>query len=86
MCIKKIVGIFRAASGTPHPKNFTSAIIAAAGMSERFGGDVTKQMTSLRSIPLLIHTLKAYEEADCIHEIIIVAKINEMPVCGKALP
>ena len=78
MCIKKRVGIVRAVSGTPHTKNFTSAIIAAAGMSERFGGDVTKQMTSLRGVPLLIHTLRAYEEADCIHEIILVAKINEM--------
>lgn len=78
MCIKKIAGIFRAVSGTPHPKNYTSAIIAAAGMSERFGGDVTKQMTSIRGIPVLIHTLRAFEAADCIHEIIVVAKINEI--------
>ncbi|MBO5203044.1 MAG: 2-C-methyl-D-erythritol 4-phosphate cytidylyltransferase [Clostridia bacterium] len=79
MCIKKIVGVCRAISGTPHPKNYTSAIIAAAGLSERFGGDVTKQMTELRGMPLLIHTLKAFEETDCIHEIILVAKINEIP-------
>jgi 2-C-methyl-D-erythritol 4-phosphate cytidylyltransferase len=79
MCIKKVVGVLRAISGTPHPKNYTSAIIAAAGMSERFGGDVTKQMTELRGKPLLIHTLQAYEAADCIHEIIIVAKMNEIP-------
>ncbi len=79
MCIKKIVGSLRAVSGTPHPKNFTSAIIAAAGMSERFGGDVTKQMTDLCGSPLLIHTLRAYEEADCIHEIILVGKLNEIP-------
>ncbi len=79
MCIKKIVGSLRAVSGTPHPKNFTSAIIAAAGLSERFGGDITKQMTTLCGVPLLIHTLRAYEESDCIHEIIIVAKLNEIP-------
>ena len=79
MCIKKIVGSLRAVSGTPHPKNFTSAIIAAAGLSERFGGDVTKQMTTLCGVPLLIHTLRAYEQSDCIHEIIIVAKLNEIP-------
>lgn len=79
MCIKKVVGVLRAIAGTPHPKNYTSAIIAAAGMSERFGGDVTKQMTELRGKPLLIHTLQAYEAADCIHEIIIVAKMNEIP-------
>ena len=77
--LKKIVGALRAISGQDHPKNFTSAIIAAAGMSERFGGDVTKQMTSLCGAPLLAHTLRAYEEADCIHEIILVAKPNEIP-------
>lgn len=76
--IKKIVGSLRAVSGTPNPKNFTTAIIAAAGLSERFGGDVTKQMTTICDVPVLIHTLKAYEEAECIHEIIIVAKLNEM--------
>ena len=78
MCIKKITGALRAISGTPHPKNFTSAIIAAAGLSERFGGDVTKQMTEIRGVPVLIHTLKAFEQADCIHEIVVVAKLNEI--------
>ncbi len=79
MCIKKIVGILRAISGSPNPKNFTSAIIAAAGLSERFGGSVTKQMTELCGLPVLVHTIKAYEEADCIHEIIIVARHDEIP-------
>jgi 2-C-methyl-D-erythritol 4-phosphate cytidylyltransferase len=83
MCTKKIVAMLRAISGTPNPKNYTTAIIAAAGMSERFGGDVTKQMTSLCGDPLLIHTLRAYEQASCIHEIIIVAKLGEMPVWEK---
>jgi 2-C-methyl-D-erythritol 4-phosphate cytidylyltransferase len=81
--LNKIVGILRAISGSEHPKNFTSAIIAAAGMSERFGGDVTKQMTSLCGVPLLIHTLRAYEEADCIHEIVLVAKPCEIPAWEK---
>ena len=52
MCIKKFVGVLRAISGTPHPKNFTSTIIAAAGLSERFGGSVTKQMTERDSASL----------------------------------
>ena len=80
---KKIAGILRAVSGSPHPKNFTSAIIAAAGMSTRFGGDTTKQMTELCGMPILLHTLFAYQETDCIHEIIIVAKKDEIPVWEK---
>ena len=84
MCINKIVGALRAISGSPHPKNFTSVIIAAAGLSERFGGTETKQMTKLCGVPVLIHTLKAYESTECIHEIIIVAKENEVPFWEKA--
>ena len=79
MCIKKLVGVLRAISGSPHPKNYTSAIIAAAGLSERFGGEITKQMTELCGLPVLVHTVKAYQAAECIHEIIIVAKRNEIP-------
>ncbi len=78
MCIKKVVGVLRAISGSPNPKNFTSAIIAAAGLSERFGGTVTKQMTELCGLPVLVHTLKAYQECDLIHEIIIVARHDEI--------
>lgn len=78
MCIKKIAGVLRAISGSDHPKNFTSAVIAAAGSSVRFGGDTTKQMTELCGVPLIVHTLRAYERCDCIHEIIIVAKRDEV--------
>ena len=83
MCIKKITGVLRAISGSPHPKNFTSAIIAAAGMSERFGGDVTKQMTMLCGFPVLAHTIRAFQSCDCIHEIVIVAKRNEIATWEK---
>jgi 2-C-methyl-D-erythritol 4-phosphate cytidylyltransferase len=79
MFVKKVVGVLRAISGSPNPKNFTSAIIAAAGLSERFGGTETKQMTKLCGTPVLLHTLKAFENTECIHEIIIVAKENEIP-------
>lgn len=79
MCMKKIAGALRAISGSPHPKNFTSAIIAAAGLSERFGGVTTKQMTELCGSPVLLHTLRAFERCECIHEIIIVAKRSEIP-------
>ena len=86
MCFEKIAGVLRAVSGSPHPKNFTSAIIAAAGMSTRFGGDTTKQLTSVADMPLLLHTLLAYQNTECIHEIILVAKADEIPewerLCG----
>lgn len=78
MCVKKIAGVLRALSGSPHPKNFTSAIIAAAGLSERFGGETTKQMTQLCGDPVLVHTVRSYQMTECIHEIIIVARRHEI--------
>ncbi len=83
MNTNKVVAALRAVSGSPHPKHFTSAVIVAAGLSSRFGGTVTKQMTRLCGDPVLIHTVRAYEEADCIHEIVIVAKEDEIPVWQK---
>ena len=53
MCTKMIAAALRAITGTPHPKNFTSAVIVAAGLSERFGGSVTKQMSILMKLTLL---------------------------------
>jgi len=84
MCVKKIAGALRALSGSPHPKNFTSAIIAAGGSSERFCGELTKQMTPVCGIPMIVHTLLAFERTECIHEIIIVAK-KDVDGIGKII-
>ncbi len=78
MCLKKIAGIFRAISGSPHPKNFTSAIIAAGGNSQRFDGVLTKQMTPVCGVPLIVHTLLAFENTECIHEIVVCARRSEI--------
>ncbi len=78
MCLKKVAGILRAISGSDHPKNFTSAIIAAGGSSTRFDSVLTKQMTPVCGIPLIAHTLIAFQNTECIHEIIICAKKSEI--------
>ena len=50
-----------------------SAIIVAAGKGERMGGDETpKQFRLLANTPLIIHTLRRFEEAHTIGEIIVV--------------
>ena len=85
LCVKKIVGALRAIAGSEHPKNFTSAIIVAAGLSSRFGGSVTKQMTKICGVPVLVHTLKAYQETDCIDEIVIVAREDEIEAWKSAV-
>lgn len=80
MELKKIINVFRAVSGTTD-KHFTSAIIAAAGLSTRFGEN--KQSVTLLGVPVLIHTLRAYDASDCIDEIIIVTKKDDIELWRK---
>ena len=75
MKLKNIIEVVRAGLGTSD-KHFTSAIIAAAGSSTRFGEN--KQTQKILDVPVLIHTLRAYEASDCIDEIIIVTKKEDI--------
>lgn len=58
----------------------TSAVIVAAGDSTRMLG-LDKQFINLSGIPVLLRTIKAFEQAECISEIIVVTaeeKINKV--------
>lgn len=74
----KVAEIIRAARGKPSIKDFTSAIILAAGSSTRMGTDKTKQFIELDGIPVVARTVMQFEACSYIHEIIIVAKADEM--------
>ena len=54
--------------------NHTAAVILAAGSSTRMGKGVNKQLQPLRGIPVLAHTLMAYQRCALIREIIVVAR------------
>jgi 2-C-methyl-D-erythritol 4-phosphate cytidylyltransferase len=41
------------------------------------GGDVSKQMIMLDNIPVVARTIKAFDECECIDEIVVVAKQEE---------
>jgi len=56
---------------------FVSAIIVAAGNSTRMGKD--KQFLELCGIPVIVHTLKAFEKAYTINEIIVVTREESIP-------
>ena len=75
---KNIAGLLRALRGKPHPKNYTAAVIAAGGSSTRMGEGVSKQLLMLEGMPILAHTLKAYQECEEIDEIIVVGKEDEV--------
>jgi len=53
------------------------AIIVAAGRGTRAGGEGPKQFRALAGVPLLIHTLRRFEESASIDEIIVVAPVDE---------
>lgn len=57
-----------------NPKNRTAALILAAGSSTRMGGKTSKLFLTLDGIPVLAHTLLAYQRSPLITEIIIAAR------------
>ena len=52
---------------------FCSAVIAAAGSSERMSGD-DKLFLEICGVPVLAHTLTAFQKCDMINEIIVVVR------------
>lgn len=70
--IKEVVYAFLGA------KKYVSAVILAGGSGTRVGGDKTKQMLEICGIPLIVHTLLAFQKSDYINEIVVVAKKEEL--------
>jgi 2-C-methyl-D-erythritol 4-phosphate cytidylyltransferase len=48
------------------------AIIAAAGQGTRMGGKRAKQFLELAGVPVIIHTLKKFEQCEAIQEVVLV--------------
>jgi 2-C-methyl-D-erythritol 4-phosphate cytidylyltransferase len=63
------------------------AIIAAGGQGTRIGGKRAKQFLELAGIPIIIHTLRAFEQCDVIQEIIVVLPAQDsksfLPIAEK---
>lgn len=54
------------------------ALIAAAGKSRRMGGKINKQLILLDGIPVLARTLKVFDEADIIDNIVVVSAVSDI--------
>ena len=54
-----------------------TAIIDAAGRGSRMASDRPKQFLQLAGSPIILHTLKPFEECDSIHEMIVVLPAEE---------
>ena len=56
----------------------TVALIVAAGSSTRMGLGISKQFLEIEGAPVLLHTLRAFEEARTVDEIVVVARGEDM--------
>ena len=53
------------------------AIIAAAGTGTRMASDRPKQFLLLAGTPVIVHTLRVFEQCDSIHELVVVLPAEE---------
>ena len=59
----------------------TDALIAAAGKGQRMGGKMKKQFITLNGKPLLLYTLKAFEEFAGIEHLYLVLDEGDFEYC-----
>lgn len=70
--MSKIADLLRAITGKSKKPPKTAAIILAAGSSVRMGGDIPKQLIEIEGLPVVVHSLLAFERASSISEIVLV--------------
>ena len=82
MDVSKVTGAMRKAL----PLKYCGAVIVAAGTASRMGG-IDKVMASLEGEPMIVRTVRTFQNCDAIKEIVIVtredliSKISSL--CGK---
>jgi len=64
---------------------YVSAIIAAAGMSNRMKSKINKQFININGKPILAHTLEKFQRCKYIDEIIVVAREDEINYCKREI-
>lgn len=74
----RIADLIRAVGGVP--QHTTAAVIVAGGSSLRMGENVSKQMLPICGIPVVARTLMAFQASDCISEITVAAREDEIPL------
>lgn len=58
-------------------KLYTAAVILVGGSSSRFGTDIPKQLMDLDGIPVVAHSLLAFQKNELIDEIVVVCREGE---------
>jgi 2-C-methyl-D-erythritol 4-phosphate cytidylyltransferase len=63
----------------------TLAIIPAGGAGRRMGGSAPKQYRPLAGVPVIIHTLRAFQSASIIDEIYLVVPEGDIPEVASGI-
>ncbi len=58
-------------------KPFVSAVIVSAGSSSRMGG-INKQFLKICGLPVIAHSIKAFQNCDLIDEIVVVTRQSDI--------
>ena len=82
MDISKVTGTMRKVL----PLKYCGAVIVAAGTASRMGG-IDKVMAPLENEPMIVRTVRTFQNCDAIKEIVIVTREDLIPkissICGK---
>ena len=70
--VMNLKDIFGKKKSDPH----CSVVIVAAGSGERMGAD--KIFIDLAGVPVLVRTLRPFQESDCVDEIVIVTRTEKL--------
>ncbi|MGH9936539.1 MAG: 2-C-methyl-D-erythritol 4-phosphate cytidylyltransferase [Blastocatellia bacterium] len=62
------------------------AIIPAAGSGSRFGGQIPKQFVEIAGSPVIVHTLRRFDECDDISAIVVALRSEEIERFRQSLP
>lgn len=64
---------------------YVTAVLVAAGSSTRMGGNCSKQLIDICGKPVIIHTLMAFEQTECIQDVIIVCRDEDREAIRNAV-
>ncbi len=74
--LEKINTVLHRKPAFRHPR--TAAIILAGGKGSRMSSDTAKQNICLRGIPILVHSMRAFDKCRSIDEIIVVCREEDV--------
>jgi len=80
---KGVIAVLRELVLREKKRKFHSAVILAAGNGVRFGDETGKHFVIVDGVPVLVRSVRAFEESPLIDEIIVVTREDDIGVCHQ---